>query len=222
MPELDLLYRPASYWDHADPVTAIVAGIRGQNRREMARDFLSGRAPDWLGEIDAGLLEDVLDEETRDALGAGHPSWMGGEYLPDCLPGEVEIARVVLASVLRDVISIRARRRRNGGRILYRVVDEYGEHGEPGWTCRPASSVRPLTMAQLVELIETARSPQFDVGDGPLTEGLRDFQVDSDPRDLVGFVTVESEFYPDLAECFERRAAEWLERRLREVADEAD
>ena len=222
MPQPDLQYRPASYWDHADPVTAIVAGIRGQNRREMARDFVTGHAPDWLGEIDAGLLEDVLDEETRDALGASHPSWMGGEYLPDCLPGEVEIARIVLASVLQDVISIRARRRRNGRRILYRVVDEYGEPGEPGWTCRPASSVHPLTMGRLVELIETARSPQFDIGDGPLTEGLRDFQVESDPRDLVGFVIVESEFYPGLAELFERRAEEWLERRLREVANEED
>jgi hypothetical protein len=220
--QIDLQYRPASYWDHADPVAAIVAGIRGQNRREMARDFVTGHAPDWLGEIDAGLLEDALDEETRDALGASHPSWMGGEYLPDCLPGEVEIARIVLASVLQDVISIRARRRRNGRRILYRVVDEYGEPGEPGWTCRPASSAHPLTMGQLVELIETARSPQFGVGDGPLTEGLRDFQVDSDPRDLVGFVTVESVFYPGLAEHFEGRAAEWLERRLREVADEED
>lgn len=222
MPAPDLLFRPASYWDHPDPVTAIVAGIRGQNRREMARDFLSGRAPDWLGEIDAGLLEDVLDEETRDALGASHPSWMGGEYLPDLLPGEVEIGRVVLASVLQDVFSIRARRRRGGRRILYRVVDEYGEAGEPGWACRPASSRQPLTMGQLVELIETARCPRFDVGDGPLTEALRDFQEDSDPRDLLGFVTVESEFYPGLAEWFERRAADWLERRLREVADEED
>ncbi len=222
MPQPDLQYRPPSYWDHADPVTAIVAGIRGQNRREMAHDFLAGRAPEWLGEIDAGLLEDVLDAETRDALGASHPSWMGGEYLPDCLPGEVEIARIVLASVLQDVFSIRARRRRNGRRILYRVVDEYGEPGQPGWTCRPASSVHPLTAGQLAQLIETARNPQFDVGDGPLTEGFRDFQVDSDPRDLVGFVTVESEFYPGLAEYFERRAAEWLERRLREVADEED
>ena len=220
--QTDLQYRPASYWDHADPVAAIVAGIRGQNRREMARDFLAGRAPDWLGEIDAGLLEDVLDEETRDALGASHPSWMGGEYLPDCLPGEVEIARMVLASVLQDVISIRARRRRNGRRILYRVVDEYGEPGQAGWTCRPASSVHPLTTGQMVELIETARSPQFDVGDAPLTEAFRDFQEGSDPRDLVGFVTVESEVYPGLAELFERRAAEWLDRRLREVADEED
>ena len=222
MPQPDLLYRPASYWDHADPVSAIVAGIRGQNRREMARDFLAGRAPDWLGEIDAGLLEDVLDEETRDALGASHPSWMGGEYLPDLLPGEVEIARVVLASVLQDVISIRARRRRGGRRILYRVVDEYGEPGEPGWTCRPASSVQPLATGQVIDLIETARCPRFDVGDAPLTEMFRDFQEGSDPRDLVGFVTVESVFYPGLAGHFERRAEEWLERRLREVADEED
>ena len=28
MPQPVLLYRPASYWDHADPVSAIVAGIR--------------------------------------------------------------------------------------------------------------------------------------------------------------------------------------------------
>ena len=222
MSQPELLYRPASYWEHADPVAAIVAGIRGQNRREMARDFLAGRAPERLGEIDAGLLEDVLDEETRDTLGASHPSWMGGEYLPDCLPGEVEIARVVLASVLQDVFSIRARRRRGGRRILYRVVDEYGEPGEPGWACRPASSVQPLTTGQLVELIETARCPRFDVGDGPLTEALRDFQEGSDPRGLVEFVRVESEFYPGLGEYFERRAREWLERRLREVTDEED
>ena len=222
MPQTDLLYRPASYWDHADPVAAIVAGIRGQNRREMARDFLAGRAPEYLGEIDAALLEDVLDEETRDVLGASHPSWMGGEYLPACLPGEVEIARIILASVLRDVFSIRARRRRNGTRIVYRIVDEYGESGEPGWTCRPSTSRRPLTMGQLVELIETARCPRFDVGDGPLTEALRDFQEGSDPHDLVEFVTAESEFYPGLAEHFERRAADWLERRLPEVADEED
>ena len=31
MSQPDLLYRPASYWEHANPVAAIVAGIRGQN-----------------------------------------------------------------------------------------------------------------------------------------------------------------------------------------------
>ena len=53
-------------------------------------------------------------------------------------------------------------------------------------------------------------------------EALRDFQEGSDTRDLVEFVTAESEFYPGLAEHFEWRAADWLERRLPEVADEED
>ena len=91
MPQLDLQYRPASYWDHADPVAAILSGIKGQNRREMARDFVTGNAPDWLGGIDPDLLEATLDERTRDHLGGTHPSWMGGEYLPDYLPGEVPL-----------------------------------------------------------------------------------------------------------------------------------
>jgi hypothetical protein len=220
MPQPDLLYRPTSYWDHADPVAAIVGGIRGQNRREMARDFLSGGAPGWLGEIDAGLLEDVLDEPTRDALGASHPSWMGGEYLPGCLPGEVEIARIVLASVLQDVISIRARRRRGGRRILYRVVDEYAEPGRTGWTCHPASSVLPLPMARLIELIDGAKNPDMDFGDLPLTEAIREFQEGEDPRMQLHFVAVESEFYPGLAEHYQLRGEAWVARKLRELGDE--
>ena len=36
-----------------------------------------------------------------------HPSFMGGEYLPDCGEDETEIARIELRSTLADVISIR-------------------------------------------------------------------------------------------------------------------
>ena len=35
---------------------------------------------------------------------------MGGEYLPDCIAGETEIARIELESTLADVTSIRAKR----------------------------------------------------------------------------------------------------------------
>ncbi len=220
MPHLDLQVRPASYWDHADPVAAILSGIKGQNRREMARDFVTGQAPDWLGDIEPTLLEGNVDDETRDLLGAGHPSWMGGEYLTDHLPGEVEIARIVLASVTQDVISFRARRRRGGRRILYRVVDEYREPGRPGWTCRPASSARPLTLGQVIALIDAATNPDFDLGHGPLTDLFRDFQDAEQPESVAGFVGVESDFYPGLSEYFEQRAQEWLERKRRELGDE--
>jgi hypothetical protein len=222
MPQLDLQFRPASYWDHPDPLRAILSGIKGQNRREMAQDFVTGQAPAALGPIDPGLLEDRLDEATRDALGRAHPNWMGGEFLPDALPGEVEIARIVLASMTQDVISFRARRRRGGGRIRYRVVDEYGEPGEPGWTCRPASSARPLTLGQVITLIDRAVNPGFALGEGALTDLLREAQEGTEPEDAARFVRVVSDFYPGLEEHFDRRAGEWLERKRRELGPEED
>ncbi len=47
---------------------------------------------------------------------------MGDEYLPDYLPGEVEIARVSLRSVTADMIALRARP--EGVGIRYRWVAE--------------------------------------------------------------------------------------------------
>jgi hypothetical protein len=196
-------------------VSAILSDIKGQNRRAMVRDFVAGAAADLLGEIDAELVADKLDEPTRESLGRIHPSWMGGEYLPDYLPGEVEIARIVLASVTQDVISVRTRRRPGGRRILYRIVDEYHEPDRPEWGCRPASSARPLTLAQLIALIERAGEP--DLGEcESLTDRIRDYQSADDPESVADFVRVESVFYPTLSGWFEERAAKWLERRRRE------
>ena len=53
-----------------------------------------------------------------------HPSFMGGEYLPDYGRDEVEIARIELDSTTSDVINVRAQPR--GKRIRYSVCDEYG------------------------------------------------------------------------------------------------
>jgi hypothetical protein len=49
--------------------------------------------------------------------------FMGGNYLPDTEEGEVEIARIEIASTTFDVTCLFAKQ--NNGRILYRVVDEY-------------------------------------------------------------------------------------------------
>jgi hypothetical protein len=209
---IDLQFRPASYWDHTDPVAAILSGIKGQSRRDMVRGFVTGRMPAELGEIDPDLVANTLDEATRKDLGAAHPSWMGGEYLPDYLAGEVEIARIVLASATQDVISIRARRRRHGRRILYRIVDEHHEPGREPWGCRPASSGFPLTLGHLIGLIDGAHGPDFDLEDGTLTDYLRDMQERADPEDSASFVTVESDFYPSISGFYEGKAREWLER----------
>ena len=56
------------------------------------------------------LRSPSLTEDERNRFGAIHPSFMGGEYLPDCNPSETEIARVKLRSTTQDLISIRATR----------------------------------------------------------------------------------------------------------------
>jgi hypothetical protein len=61
---------------------------------------------------------------SRSALGRLHPSFMGGEYLPDRRETEVEIARINIDSTTSDVTSVYAKAGKD--RVLYRVVDEYG------------------------------------------------------------------------------------------------
>jgi len=215
MSRFDFDFRPSSYWDHPDPVAAILSNIKGQNRRRMIRGLVSAPVPSKRHEIPSGFFEASLDAGTRSQLGGTHPTWMGGEYLPDYLSGEVEIARIVLDSVTLDVISFRARRRRGGRRILYRVVDEFQEPGGARWTCRPASSARPLSLGELVALIDGARNDEIEVEPGPLTDELRAGYT-KDPKEHLDFVTVESDLYPMLSSYYEVRARGWLRReRLR-------
>jgi hypothetical protein len=77
-------------------------------------------------------------------------SGMGGEYLPDAQTDEVEIARIIFDSAGQDVISIRATRR-DGSTIHYQVADEY----ERTFRFEPTTSAQPLTLRELISLIDT-------------------------------------------------------------------
>jgi hypothetical protein len=84
----------------------------------MIRDYHEAGVVEQLHE---NLLADTLDQQERQSLGAIHPTFMGGEYLPNYGRSEVEIARIELESTTYDVISLRARP--VGTRIKYRLVD---------------------------------------------------------------------------------------------------
>lgn len=198
-----LAWRPTSYWDHTDPVSAILVNVKGTVRRRALRNALQGGAPD--APVDE-LMRDELPDDERKAWGRIHPACMGGEYLPAYLPGEVEIARFQLKSLLSDVISIRARR---AGRIHYRVVDEYPEHHT--MTLSPRTSVRPLTLGAMVRLLWSVRESE---GEGP---GFMAYSIESgmeagDDRETVAeFMTVESEIYPELGELIAQGIERYLD-----------
>ena len=71
---IDLDFRPQSYWDHADPASAILQNIKGQVRRDMAHSVLEGAKPGSVGPIEPALLDDELDDSTRVFFGLCHPA----------------------------------------------------------------------------------------------------------------------------------------------------
>jgi len=136
---------------------------------------------------------------------------MGGEYLPDLLETEVEIARITIASVTRDVTSMYARRGKN--RIYYRVVDDYGGQTLSGTATR--SSIRPLTLSELERFFNGAW-PLFGVLD-------MNFGRDGYNRaSMLRFVEAESQFYPQFSELHERRITTWAAEQQARIEPEDD
>jgi hypothetical protein len=89
----DLEFRPESYWDPGDPLTALIQNVTGEKRREMITDIVTRRLVDrmreagdpnadlaeaFLGEVSPGLMEDVLDEARRTrSVTSTRSSWAG-------------------------------------------------------------------------------------------------------------------------------------------------
>lgn len=195
----NLSHRPTSYWESPDPGVALLSVIKGDARKRFVRDLLRDGQPE---DVEAWMVENLADTE-RQALAAINPRLMGGEFLPDFADDEVEVARVSLASVTGDVISIRARR--CAGVVRYSIVDEYDSE----FSFSPTESEAPLSMGELIALMDGAR--QEGMGKG-LTGAYRNYNLHfSDAEHLVDFVTVSSEFYPELSAYYEEEAKEWLE-----------
>lgn len=215
---IDYDFRPDSYWAPAcNPLQAALRNVKGRHRREMIRDYHEAGVLEQLHE---NLLADTLDQQERQSLGAIHPTFMGGEYLPNYGRSEVEIARIELESTTYDVISLRARP--VGTRIKYRLVDEYSsEYRLPQQT-----SSRPLSLGELIRFLDSVE--QVDVSEPSWTQfgfGFSSSQCNlecgADLETLRDFTRVESDYYPDLACHYVEAIQEWYDARLAELSAEA-
>lgn len=210
----DLSCRPKTYFAAELPPirseeqerlrTQILAMLEDGDVAHLAR--LEGEAMDSFLDL---LRTERLSEQKRRTAGMIHPAFMGGQYLPPLQDEEVEIAQIHLDSVTQDVISVYARQRRT--RIVYKVVDEYEGDFEYDW--RPKWSTKPLTMAQMVQLIEGIDLiGESDRSGKGYIRYTRDSRVENgeDPIEVLGFITVTSEIYPQLFAYFEAQEAEWF------------
>lgn len=193
--KFDLDYRPRSYWGPQDLGTHYGARVKGELRRQVVLSDLEAGTPDTT------IMQSALTKDERRAAGAVHPWFMGGEYLPDLLGSEVEIARVTMKSTTMDVISIRARRTKT--RIVYRIVDEYMDDHDEQYRLVPKTSRRPLSMAQVIKLIELN-----NLIDRPRAMNYECCSAE----EVHDFCTVSSSFYPELRPWFDESNREWLVR----------
>jgi hypothetical protein len=214
---IDYQFRPESYWAPArNPLEAALRNVKGRNRREMIRDYHEAGKLEQLHE---NLLADTLDEQKRQSLGQIHPSFMGGECLPNYGRGEVEMARIELESTTSDVISLRARP--IGPRIKYRLLDEYEtEFRLPQQTSgRPFSLVELIQFLNAVEQVDNNESSWAQFG-FVLLYNQCNLECGSDLESLRNFTRVESDYYPDLASHYAEAIEEWYQTRLAERSAE--
>ena len=193
---VDLAYRPRSYFWPLGIETHLLSRIKGAERKAALQQLVdAGR----LDEIPDLLARSALSESERSAIGKIHPAVMGGEYLPDFMLNEVEIARITIASTTQDVTSVLACR--GTSRIRYRVVDEYGGDTLTGKTTR--TSIRPLTLGEL-ELFFNRAWSIFDVLD------MNFDRIESALGAMQRFVVaIESQFYPQIGSLYRRRIEVW-------------
>jgi hypothetical protein len=150
----------------------------------------------------------------RERLGKIHPRWIGGEYLPKSLGGEVEIARVRIASSRLYVISLRARL--DGDEVVYRVVKDHQTQEHCERRLEEARSELPLTLGALLHLINASdiwNDPEMEGSPngilGSLCHGF--WSAGAALQDVLDRVRVSSEFYPELASCCDGDMARWFD-----------
>lgn len=190
-PDIDYAFRPASYFWPITRETHLIAAIKGERRRNVVRDAYANNTADRLS---GHYTVPVLAEQDRRALGAVHPSYMGGEYLPNRQETEVEIARINIHSTTSDVVSVYAKAGKD--RIAYRVVDEYDGETLSEKTTR--TSKCPLTLKQLVAFFLRAWA---------LRDVLEANELDLD--DALAFTCPSSEHYPQFAAAIRAEIVDW-------------
>jgi hypothetical protein len=184
---VDLSFRPSS---RLFPLTAeklLLSRVKGTQRRESLTAAIEH---DRLNDLNPFFTQTSLSAEDRRARAAIHPSFMGGEYLPDFEEGELEMARLSLRSVTADVISIRLRRTEDG--FVYRIVDEYMDQDPNGLLDEPTTIVvdQPLTMKDFGAFV--VQVSRMDHWCGPESHETEDEAQD--------FVVATSEFYPEFGD----------------------
>jgi len=188
MDTLELDYRPQTYFGPRSLLEYQVAEVKGAVVRERLERLLDEGNVD---EVKALLDNEGVSAPVLKAMEWMHPMLMGGNYLPNKDDGEVEIARIEIASTTHDVTCTFAKTYE--GKIHYRVVDEYDGDTLSG----PSEMVSdyPLSLREMADFFLQAWS---------LFEVL-EMNFEGDLDQSLDFFVAKSSFYSNFDRlCRER------------------
>ena len=226
---VDLDFRPDTYVADWCALAAIVQNVTGERRRHEAHTR-------WLNRARAGGLmprhaADTLEPPERDAYVAEDPVQRApGEWLPPYLRGELEIARLVVATTPQLVYSLRARPHRprrprtqtgdGAARTLHeqrtlRLVNDQGTR----CTLPTPHRTGTLSLRELIQCIDGARASHLPdlPRELPFPESLvlEATQCGIDSARLPDLVQVSSVVYPELHAFYRARLHWWAAFRFR-------
>tara|TARA_Y100001934_G_scaffold86645_1_gene107656 strand:+ start:295 stop:942 length:648 start_codon:yes stop_codon:yes gene_type:complete len=195
-------FRPKSYWGEDNVLQALLRDVKGAERRKMIKAYYDEGN---FQELEEAFTKASLSDEERFRLASIHPTFMGGEYLPDCEAGETEIARITLRSTTQDVISIRAKK--EDGLLWYSVADEYDQNE---YSLLPICSKKPFSLKEVIELLDSSSQGGGYSGGLSLSYNNSNAEAGMDRQSLEDFTTISSEIYPQLEKHYDRVFADWV------------
>jgi hypothetical protein len=185
-------FRPKAYFGPQKLEEHLLSNVPGGVVRNRMREMFSA----GQDKVAQDLIDEIGNDggEVASYLESIHPMFMGGNYLPERQPGEVEIGRITIRSTTFDVTSVYAGR--TNGKIRIRVVDEYDGDTLVGHP--EMETERPLTLGEFADFF-LGVWPFIDIvmmnAEGDLDEGL-------------DFFWAESNFYPDFDLLLRQRVIE--------------
>lgn len=205
---IDIDYSPETYFWAYDNRITLSSDIKGANRKALYERAIQCGDIEFANSL---ISEPTLTSQRRRAKGGFHPSWMGGEYLPDRENQEVEIARITIASTTQDVTCVYAKR--GATRIYYRVVDEY-----EGMTLDESTrtSIKPLTLRELMNFFLKG----WDIF-SCLEANFQDHGYRKE--EVQGFILdASSSFYAEFGDLLRYKVDQWIDKKIEERITDDD
>ena len=133
---------------------------------------------------------------------------------------EVEICSIFLDSVQGDFISFRTKKKNDN--FIFWITDDHGDK----YSLKQTSSSQIVTLEESVDLLDTCKMTLFGTKCKPgiiryyIENAIESMQMLKD--DAMGFVTVNSDFYPDLEKYYEEQKSVWCDETLLDVNGDED